>query len=755
VNFSDASRVLATIRAGDTVENVRGENRVKVNNAANAFPPLSKEEADSVGLKINVNFGELMNTIAHARRQYLTAFLSSETFFKVKLPYAPAEHQSEWEEFITKEINRPLRKSLKYFELHNSRWSSVVTHGVGAMRWPHADEWCPKFVPMSDLRIPTDTTLDFENLGWYAVRHIYTPFELIKEAFRPGKANGWDKKAVVDMVKNYKEINWESAPNHYDIETSPEKFAELIKQDGGYYASDAMPGIPLWHFFFEDLTEDGPNKWFLRIVPETGAVRGTPPDDFLWQSEEPIADHWKHLIHCQYGDLSTDAPFKFHSVRSLGFALLEPTFYTNLTRCRLLQHVHDNFNVWLRLTDPADKARAAVQEFGNLGVVREGVQIVPREQRHQIDSGLVEMAMSQLQQLQQEASSTYTQQTDTGTQKEQTAFETSVKVQQVNAMLSGLLMKAFKYESFADIEICRRFCLPNSKDPDIMAFQRRAKAAGIPRQWLDVTQWDIEPVTPLGMGNPTAAQAAAKELIALKPMLDPTAQQEVLHEAVLTVTGDSRKAARLVPLGKKRGLNDAQRDAQFSFGTLMQGVPIAPREGLPVIDQVQTILPLLAGKIVQIEQRNNMATPEEAQGLGQVGQYIGKLIAQLAQDPQEKQLASQMGNQLGQLMNQVKGLAQRGQEAAQKSAQAGAQGNGQDPAAMAKLQAQMMQGQMKLKQQAAEHKQREMAHRQKLKQDGEAFVREQRRKDAGAFADIQRQGEQAKSRMKSLGGDEE
>ena len=48
-----------------------------------------------------------------------------------------------------------------------------------------------------------------------------------------------------------------------------------------------------------------------------------------------------------------------------------------------------------------------------------------------------------------------------------------------------------------------------------------------------------------------------------------------------------------------------------------------------------------------------------------------------------------------------------------------------------------------------------MAHRQKLKQDGEAFVREQRRKDAGAFADIQRQGEQAKSRMKSMGGDEE
>ena len=755
MNFSSASKVLQTIRAGDEVERVRGENRTKVNSAANNFPPLSKEEADSVGLKINVNWGEHMQSLAHARRQYLTAFLSHESFFKIKLPYAPAEHQSEWEEILTKEINRPMRKSLKFFELHNSRWSSVVTHGVGAMRWPHADEWCPQFVAMSDLRVPTDTTLDFENLGWYAIRRIYTPFELIKEAFRPGSANAWDKKAVVDMVKNYKEINWEYAPNHYDIETSPEKFAELIKQDGGYYASDAMPGIPLWHFFFEDLTEGGPNKWFLRIVPETGAVRGTPPDDFLWKSDEPIADHWKHLIHCQYGDLSTDAPFKFHAVRSLGFALLEPTFYTNLTRCRLLQHVHDNFNIWLRLTDPQDKARAAVQEFGNLGVLREGVQIVPREQRHQIDSGLVEMSLNETKSLQQSVSSVYTQQSDSGTSKERTAFEVNVDVNQINAMLSGLLMKAFKYESFAYVEICRRFCLQNSRDPDVIKFQKRAKAAGIPQQWMDVDQWDIEPVTPLGMGNPTAAQAAAKDLIALRPMLDPTAQQEALHEVVLTVTGDPRKAARWVPLGKGRSATPAMKIAEADFNTLIRGIKVNAMEGISMAEQVGTLIGLIAGEVTMDQKSGNVIDARKAQGYAVTNEHTMGLIQKLAQDPSMAQQARKFSDDLGKLMNEVKGMAQRGQEAAQKAAQAGAQGNGQDPAAQAKLQQQMVQGQIKLRQQAAEHKQREQAHRQKMKQDGESFVREQRRKDAGAFADIQRQGEQAKSRMKSLGGDEE
>ena len=748
MNFSTVSNVQKTIRAGDYVERIRGENRVKVLRSANNLPPLTQEEADSVGLKINVNWGTLMQTLAHARRQYLTAFLENEYFFKVKLPHAPAEHQSEWEEVITQEINRVLRKSLKYFELHRYRWSSVVTHGVGAMRWTNAHSWCPKYVAMADLRIPTDTTTDFENLGWYGVRQVYTPFDLVSEAFGEGEANGWDKKAVVDILKNYKEVNFDDAQNHYNFETNPEKMTELVKQNGGFYGGDAMPGIPLWHFFFEDLTKGGGKKWYLRIVPDQSAIRGKAPDDFLWKSDEPICANWNQRLHCQFGDLSNDAPFKFHAIRSLGTSLLEPTFYTNLTLCRLLQHINDNFNVWLRVTDPTEKARASVQEFSNMGVVEDGVQIVPREQRHQIDSGLVEMGMAQLNQLEQQASSVYTQQADTGTNKEQTAYETSVKVNQVNAMLSGLLMTAFKYESFADVEICRRFCIPNSSDPDVQVFQKRTKAANIPLQWLDVDLWDVEPVTPLGMGNPTAAKAAARDLIELRPMLDPTAQQEALHEVVLNVTGDPRKAARWVPLGRKRDLSDSQRDAQFAFGTLIQGIPLPQREGMPIIDQIQALLPLLAGKIVQIEQRDNTANPQEAQGMGTVGQYIGQLIERLAQDPKEKQLSTQFGDQLGQLMNQVKGLAQRGQESAQKAMQAGSQGNGADPTAAAKLQEQIAQGQIKIQEQAADHRRKEAEHQQKMKHDAEAFVRDQRRADAGAFADIERQRELAAAKPK-------
>ena len=133
-------------------------------NASNCVPPLDAEEAKKAGLKINVNWGELKILLTHASEQLLNAFYGNQYFFSIKIPRAPLDYKSDWEAFITDEINQPLTDSLAFFELHRSRWTSVVTHGVGPMVWPHTDKWKPRFVAMADLRIPTDTTLDFENL---------------------------------------------------------------------------------------------------------------------------------------------------------------------------------------------------------------------------------------------------------------------------------------------------------------------------------------------------------------------------------------------------------------------------------------------------------------------------------------------------------------------------------------------------------------------------------------------------------------
>jgi hypothetical protein len=742
MNFSTPYRVSQTIRASDDAEWYRGENRVKINNAANCVPPLDEALAKKMGVKINVNWGELMILLAQARRQYRRAFYGSQYFFNIGLPYAPYQNQQDWQLFITDWINRAMKVSLKYFEAFESMTSALVCHGLGPRLYTDPYEWCSDYIAIEDLRIPTDTKIDFENLEWFSVRKQYTPGELAKKAF--AKNSRWEKEPVYRMLKNKKNQNWDFAPNNYDWESQPEKFAELLKQDGAYYMGSAMPTFPMWHFYFKDETSKDPELkgWYMKVVPAEGCTNEAP-DKFLWTSSKPVAKKREQLLQCQFGDLNNKAPFLYHSVRSLGFALMEPTFYTNLTRCRLLQHVHDNFNIWLRSNDPADKARAQVQDFVNLGVVRPGLSIIPQSERHQIDGDLVQSSMSELKQLMQEASASYTSSTDTGTKREQTAFETSVKVEQVNSMLSGLLIKSFMYEKFHYQETCRRFCIPNSRNEKVREFQQACREYGIPREHLNVARWIVEPVTPLGMGNPVLARSAAKELLELRPLLDPTAQQEALHEIVLTITNDPRKAARWVPLGQNRGITDAQRDAQSMFGTLMQGVPVPPREGMSPIDQIEAMIPLLAGKITMLTRRDNMATFEEATGLQTVSSYIADLVQRVAQDKAEKQRVKQYGDTLGKLNNEIKGLAQRGAEKAQKEAQQ----NGKNGEMQAKIMAKMIEAKVKAQ---IKLQQEEL----KGKLADKRTVREERRKDASTFAQIGRENMLAKANARSKVGAE-
>jgi hypothetical protein len=297
-------------------------------------------------------------------------------------------------------------------------------------------------------------------------------------------------------------------------------------------------------------------------------------------------------------------------------------------------------------------------------------------------------------------------------------------------------MTAFNYAAHEYREICRRFCLQKTTDNDILHFQKRWDEQKIPRQWLNSRLWRIEPVSPLGMGNPAMAQAEAQQLMANRGAFPPEAQNEILHEATLVWTGDARKAARWVPLGKDKAVSDGATWAVAAFGTLMQGVPVPLREGLSPIDQIEQLIPMLAGVIVRCTKRDNMATADEAAGFNEVAQYIGQLIAQLATDPQQKERVRQYGDDLGKLMNQIKGLVQRGAE--QKAKQNG----GPNGELQAKVQAQIIGAKAKAKISQAKAAQTQR-HKEK------AFTAEQRRQDANAFATIQRKGLEAASKMKS------
>lgn len=721
MKFKTASDVWDTLQAGEEVERVRADNRVRITNLFNGFPLLSDEEAKRAGVEVNANFGEAPVLGQHGRRQYDNGFLTRGNFFKVTLPFAPDDKRDDWGNFISARINRVLRKSEDYIDVFEQKFASVLLHGIGPQIWYDQENWLPEYVAIEDVRVATDTQCSFKNLAWLGVRKFYTYGELVRRVWGKYPEPGWQKKPIAAILHNYKTRNWDNST--YDWLTAPDKMAEQAKQNLGYLSSDAVPTIPIWHFYWLDDDDPKSTNWKLTCIADQGVV-GSRPEEFLYQSDTPIAAKRQHFIHVQYGDLNNKAPFLYHSVRSLGFLLMEPCFWTNLLRCRTLQHVFESLNVWLRSSDPVDRARAQMVQLFHKAFVPQGISIVPQTERHQIDARLVGETMEELKGLMKEASISYTQDTEPSSRRaDETATAVMARVQSVNAMMSGLLNKAFRKETFSYIEICRRFCLRKSQNEDAREFQKACRQHGIPSVFVNVDQWDVAPEMPLGAGNPTMEMAESQELMGMAPLLRPEAQQEIYHERILAVTGDYRRAQRWAPMGGQQGVTSAQEHAELAFGTMMQGAPVRIRTEFAPTEQIETLLGLCAAVVDGIQKRGGQTDLKELMGLETVLTRVQELLQWISQNPNAKQQVKQYGDAMGKLQNAIRQIASAHAEMNQPA------NGGTDP----KTQALLIQAQTKSKVSEA-NAQQKLGHKQ------QAFEQEQRRRNVQTIAEIQREG---------------
>lgn len=731
MSFKDASKVLSTIEYGNQVEWVRSNNRRKINDGFNGVPPLTAEDAKKMGLGNNFNSGEMAVLGQHAKRQYFNAFQKPQNYFKVKLPMAPVERRMDWESGITRLVNKPLKDSLEYTELLRGKFTSVICHGIGPQLWLDREDWLPLPVALSDLRVPTDTRCSLDNLVWFAMKRRYTIAELSGKALGPDADKGWQKDVVTAVLKEYTRGDSTFDVQGTDYWDNPEKMAELLKQNGGYYMSDASPSIPMWHFFFKN----DKKKWFQRVVAARDC-KGAPAEKFVFDDgEEVFANSLREILHVQFGDLSFNTPALWHEVRSLGFLLREPCFWMDIFRCRMLSHCMENMNIGFRVANPSERGRVQKLELMNKFILDSSVQIIPNTERHQVDANLIETTMAQLKQLQSEASTSFTQNLETGSNKEMTATETMARVSQVNALMSGLLLTAVTYEKFAYQEICRRFCLKGSENRDAREFQEECKKLGIPEVYLNVKYWEIIPEVPLGAGNPTMEMAQAQALMQVKGAHSPDAQQMIQHMYDEAVTGDAMIAEALAPINTKPPVSNAAAAAGFAFGPLMMGVVPPMPEHLNPQEQVETLLQMMAAVVVPILQTDGMATEEQILGLNTVAEYVSGLIQRIAQDEAAIPQAKQYSQQLSEIMNHVKAFEQRLQQQrmAQQEEEGGANGEAQAKILDAGIVA------------STKGRINEASAAKKLEHKDIAFAEEQKRKNLQTIAEIERQKLKAES----------
>lgn len=735
MKFEKPDSVATCISSMKDADRGRSSNRALINQLFNGDPPFTDTEAEENNINTNVNFLDASKIAHEARNTLNNAFLKPGNFFTITLDSGPVHKRARWGNTITKNINRVLKRSKSYMESNRAEFAQVVLHGVGPSIWNKRD-WCPTSVAIDDLLIPSRTRISLDNLDHFAVLRQYTPSAFYKMTHGT-KNPGWNMKQVNAIWKDYSD----RVIQNTNFVNNPEKLVEAIKEDVGYFDSDSIPTIDLWDFYHKN-DESDEEEWHRKLIQDYSETP-VSSEKFIFQQKTKYASSLSEILHIMFADGANVAPFRYHSVRGLGWLLYAVCHLQNRLRCKFNDAVFESMLWYFRVSNPQDREMLDKVDLHHLGVIPDGLSWVPFQERNVINPALFNEAYSLNRQSMAESAATFKSDPDDGTQREMTATEIMARVNAANSLVGSMLNLAYNYQTFQYWEICRRF---GSKmdNKDVQWFRKQCQKEGVPEEYLDYERWDIQAERVLGAGNKTLEIAQARELLAIRPLLDPEPQRIVLHKYIGAVTDVPELADELVPKGDKI-VSDSLHDAQLAFGPLMEGGPVAIKTGMNHIEYIEALLVSMGQKIKIIQGIDNVGTPMDIIGLNNVGMHISQHIQILAQDKNEKERVKRYNDALGQFSNLIKGFSQRLQE------KMAAENQQLDPEVMADVQAKMITAQsnakmkeastmQKLQQKEISFQQKQLqssqAHQQKLEQQALQTQVDIQAKDASTAADI-------------------
>lgn len=736
----------------------RGQNRARIANLANGAPPYSQEEVEENN--INVNVSDLTHTrlLHDARSQYANGILKTGYFARARCDLGPVHKRDRRNTVVTKEWNKRVKGSIQYYERMRANLGMLVLHGISPAVWEREDDWCPVPIGVEDVLLPGETLLGFRNLPFAVFRRSFTAIELYKLTMAEKRDPGW-KMPFVGRILDWMEqqatqlrsLNW---PDVW----APEKIAERTKSEaGGTLAGDRAPKIDVFDIYVYDDSKDH-EGWVRRMILDSwsepamvgGSVSASrkngvhaDTNDFLFTSRSRrVARNWSEIVTFQYADLSAVFPARYHSVRSLGWLLYASCHLGNRLRCKFYEAVLEALMMIYEVDSQADAQNALKVNLVNRGFIDKTIRPVKAQDRWQVNADLVRLGLQDNAQVISENAASYIQSRDYSAQQiEKTRFQVMAELQAATSLVSAAMNQSYQYLSYEYREIFRRFCRPNSTDPDVRAFRAACMAQDVPQYLLnDASAWEIEPERVMGGGNKSLEMQIADWLMMNRAAFDPEPQRDILRRAALAYTDDADFSLKLVP-EEPVNITANTRAAEYIATTLLAGIPVEPLTGENHIEIIETLLVILSQRVLAGLQAGSMVSPQELQGLESIRAHIEARMQMLAEDKTQQDRLREYSSTLGKLANHLKAFRQRLTEA-MKAQQQGNGNGGLDGKDLAKIQAIVLQAQTKAgiaeRSGAQRTAQRQIQFEQKLRQDMEKHQAEIAKTDLTAASDIRR-----------------
>lgn len=761
MKFNLASEVEQVCYEFKLADYPRGLDRARINDLFNGVPPYTAEEVERNGVAINVNFLE-GTRIAHDARLQLTGNLTKPgRFFSCQTDMGPKHKRTARSAVITAKLAKIMKRSPYYFETLRNVIGSDVLHGIGPQSWDKDDFWCPDGLGVEDVLIPAQTLLTMKNLPFFAIYRSYTGPELIRMTRdrKAAESAGWNMELVERCLQYIDEEATSLMGTNWPEVWSPEKMGERVKGDGGFYAGDQVPTIDCFDFYFWS-DDDKIEGWKRRIILDSWSTPSNTTSTMSWNSKvgfaknqflfnsgkRKVASSWREIVTFQFADLSAVTPFRYHSVRSVGYLLYAVCNLQNRLRCKFSESVFEALMMYFRIKSADDAERALKIELVDRGFVDESVQFIPANERFQVNSNLVELLLKEHQAIISSNTSSYVQDAGGSSDRtEKTKFQVMAEIQAMNAMIASGLQQAYRYKEFGDREIFRRFMLKHSRDPDVKEFRAYCLSHDVPEEMMVAEAWEIEPERVLGAGNKTLEMAIAEQLMQYRNLYDPDPQRQILRDVTFAITNDPGRTDLLVP-DEPEKVTDSVHDAELASAALMIGLPVQLKTGMNHIEYVETMMRNLAMVIAKAQKSGGMATMDQIAGMQNMATNIAQHIERVKEDPNEKERVTGWEKNMSKMMNFVKAFAQR---LAEQQKQAQQQGQGIDPKDQAKVKGMLMIADAKAKNARESHAQK-TAQRQIQFEMEQQRAEQEKASEQGAnhqerIMDVQ--AEHAKTRM--------
>lgn len=737
-NYDTAASILTSISSIQwATQGVQG-NRAKINRLMNGDAPWTEDERRANRLNTNINWLEGPRIVKNSHYQLVNAFFGPGDYFTISLDTyskVPVWKRDEWSACLTSYINKALRDSNLMEATLEQAVAQVVLHGPGPSIWRKRHSVIPETAGIDDVLLPATTLADMSNLGEIHIYNEWTWGKLRDMAIGKLVDPGWNQPYVKALLKSL--YKYPLAPVYQGNRwLFPEKIAEDTKENVALFNAAAMAKLLVWDSYH--LNEDT-GKWNRRMILDYNNIspeglreelkRQRP--EFLF-SEDNVEPDWRRIIHFFIGNCSTVAPFRYYSVRSIGYQLYGPAFAQNMARCRTMDHVLQTLLTWFRNVSEDDRERLEDIQLHHLGIFPDGVSMVTAQERYTANWQLVGNFLQSNRQLMAESSAAYLPPMAVeGEKPARTATESLIENNNSVTFTTSVQNQLYKQAKHLWREVVRRICLKDKRDPVTADVLRRMKEDDIPENVLNPDTMEIMPNRVMGGGNRAVELTTARALFDAKGAFGPTADLPIRRKYMLALTNDPEFVRQTLPA--EPVVTASSLAAQYAFGTLMEGAPVQQSGSINEVDYIETLLSMMALVMKPLEQQQELpqAAPiaaERIAGLFNVGQHVEQHIQILSQDQAARDRVRAYQRDILGLMNQLKAFGQRITEMEQAQQPAG---SSLDAETQAKLQAMqtLAQGKVAVATQTSQVK---------LQHKDAAFLAEQQRKDAATVAEIRR-----------------